>query len=96
MHNEIEGKDFLELNDCGKHDSNKKKVIGIDEECSRLFYTFAGCRRPFFRSIFMLYCQLTPETNVKTLCLRHNPRAIGIDERYIFIVFNTVLIRIVE
>lgn len=52
----------------------------LQDECTK-YVARQGCHRPFFRSIFMLYCQLTPETNVKTLCLRHNPRAIGIDER---------------
>ncbi|XP_054710479.1 GATOR complex protein NPRL2-like isoform X2 [Uloborus diversus] len=52
----------------------------LQEECAK-FVARQGSHKPCFRSIFMLYCQLNPETNVKTLCLRHNPRAIGIDER---------------
>ncbi|KAF8764221.1 GATOR complex protein NPRL2-like isoform X1 [Argiope bruennichi] len=52
----------------------------LQEECVQ-YVARQGCHKPFFRSIFMLYCQLTPQTNVKTLCLRNNPRASGIDER---------------
>lgn len=52
----------------------------FQEECTK-YVARQGCHKPFFRSIFMLYCQLTPQTNVKTLCLRNNPRASGIDER---------------
>ncbi|XP_042895372.1 GATOR1 complex protein NPRL2 isoform X2 [Parasteatoda tepidariorum] len=52
----------------------------LQEECIN-YVARQGCHRPFFRSIFALYCQLTPQTNVKTLCMRNNPRANGIDER---------------
>ncbi|GFQ64969.1 GATOR complex protein NPRL2 [Trichonephila clavata] len=54
--------------------------LEFQDECTK-YVARQGCHRPFFRSIFMLYCQLTPQTNVKTLCLRNNPRASGIDER---------------
>ncbi|KFM61099.1 Nitrogen permease regulator 2-like protein, partial [Stegodyphus mimosarum] len=52
----------------------------LQDECMN-YVARQGCHRPSFRSIFTLYCQLTPETSVKTLCLRNNPRASGIDER---------------
>ncbi|KAG8197173.1 hypothetical protein JTE90_011331 [Oedothorax gibbosus] len=52
----------------------------LQEDCTK-YVARQGCHKPSFRSIFMLYCQLTPQTNVKTLCMRRNPRGDGIDER---------------
>lgn len=36
---------------------------------------------PTFRSVFQLYCSLSPGLTVKDLCVRFNPSVLGIDEQ---------------
>ena len=41
-----------------------------------------GCSTPTIHSVMLLYCSLGPSTTVKDLCMRHDPRALHIDERW--------------
>ncbi|XP_076357504.1 nitrogen permease regulator-like 2 [Tachypleus tridentatus] len=52
----------------------------LQDECIK-YVTKQERYLPDFRSVFMLYCGLSPGITVRDLCTRHNPHSLGIDER---------------
>lgn len=50
------------------------------EDCIK-YVTLEGHDPPTVRSILQLYCGLSPGTTVRDLCLRHDPKSLGVDER---------------
>lgn len=50
------------------------------EDCIK-YVTLEGHNPPSSRSILQLYCALGPGTTVRDLCLRHDPKSLGVDER---------------
>ncbi|XP_072026942.1 GATOR1 complex protein NPRL2-like [Amphiura filiformis] len=54
----------------------------LQEECLE-YVAKPGTSPPTVHSVMLLYCSLGPSTTVKDLCMRHDPRALHIDERHL-------------
>ncbi|KAJ8046708.1 GATOR complex protein NPRL2 [Holothuria leucospilota] len=52
------------------------------EDCIK-YVTLEGHDPPTVRSILQLYCGLSPGTTVRDLCLRHDPKSLGVDESHL-------------
>jgi len=51
----------------------------LQKECLR--FVSKSNFLPSFRSVFQLYCSMSPGVTIKDLCIRYNPSANGIDEK---------------